>query len=441
MRIAHALGWYFPDSVGGTEVYVEGLCRRVRAAGHEVMVAAPWPGHADRRVYEHDGVPVFRYGTTATPTREEANHRVATRGSEALHGWLADVRPDVLHVHSLTTGLGLSEIRAARRLGIRVIVTCHLPSLGYMCRAGELMQWGTTPCDGIVEAYKCAACALSNVGLPRPAASVAAAIPRRVSAVLKALPGRAGTGLGMVASIGEQQQMQRELFDLVEQVVVLNETARRMLVANGSPDAKVAVNRLGLSQPAVAAKPGPDRQPTASPVRFGYLGRLHPVKGIVELARAVASLPKNIRFRLEVRGPLLDDSARAMQATMQTILAGDDRVSFEPAVPAADVPRVLAEVDALICPSTWFENGPTVAIEAFAAGTPVIASRVGNLAELVQDGVNGRLVTTRDVAALSAAIAEAATNPAATIDHWRRHLPRARTMDDIARDYLRMYAA
>ena len=41
MKIVHLLGWYFPDSVGGTEVYVEGLCRRLRAAGHEVLIAAP----------------------------------------------------------------------------------------------------------------------------------------------------------------------------------------------------------------------------------------------------------------------------------------------------------------------------------------------------------------------------------------------------------------
>ena len=41
MKIVHLLGWYFPDSVGGTEVYVEGLCRRLRAAGHDVLIAAP----------------------------------------------------------------------------------------------------------------------------------------------------------------------------------------------------------------------------------------------------------------------------------------------------------------------------------------------------------------------------------------------------------------
>ena len=41
MKIAHALGWYFPDSLGGTEIYVAALSRELQARGHEVVIAAP----------------------------------------------------------------------------------------------------------------------------------------------------------------------------------------------------------------------------------------------------------------------------------------------------------------------------------------------------------------------------------------------------------------
>ena len=61
MKIVQAVGWYFPDSLGGTEVYVAGLCRRLRDAGQDVLVAAPDPAAAVERSYEHDGIPVYRY--------------------------------------------------------------------------------------------------------------------------------------------------------------------------------------------------------------------------------------------------------------------------------------------------------------------------------------------------------------------------------------------
>ena len=60
MKILHLVGWYFPDSIGGTEVYVETLCRRLRAAGHEVLIAAPDSHGAAPERYEHDGVRIMR---------------------------------------------------------------------------------------------------------------------------------------------------------------------------------------------------------------------------------------------------------------------------------------------------------------------------------------------------------------------------------------------
>ena len=140
-------------------------------------------------------------------------------------------------------------------------------------------------------------------------------------------------------------------------------------------------------------------------------------------ARAVRAIPRDVPFELQIRGPQLDDAARRFVDELKTTIGDDPRVRFEPAVPAGDVPRVLADLDVLLCPSITFENGPTVALEAMAVGTPVIASRVGNLAEIIDDGVNGRLVPAGDVGALAAALTEAADAPSATIDLWRRALP------------------
>jgi glycosyltransferase involved in cell wall biosynthesis len=75
-----------------------------------------------------------------------------------------------------------------------------------------------------------------------------------------------------------------------------------------------------------------------------------------------------------------------------------------------------------------------------AAGVPVIAASVGGIAEVVEDGVNARLVPPGDVDRLAAALIEVASHPEETIDRWRERLPRPRTMREVAHDYLGLYA-
>jgi glycosyltransferase involved in cell wall biosynthesis len=441
MKIVHALGWYYPDSLGGTEIYVAGLCRRARAAGHDVYVAAPEAGRRGVFEYEHEGVPVFRYPIPALPSRGEAQGVVVTRGAELFHRWLGRIAPEVLHVHSLVTGLGVHELKAAKQLGIKVVLTHHLPALGYVCRLGTLMERNASPCDGVASPRRCAACLLAVRGAPAVVAKAIASLPLPMSEAFSSIPGPLGTGLGLAASIALDGVRQRELAELVDRQVVLNESAKRIIVANGVPADRIVLNRLGTDHRDVAAKPSVREAATRSPIRVGYVGRIDRTKGIVELVRAVTQLPRNIPCSLEIRGPVRTASERLLVEELRAFAAGDSRVSFRPAIPSCEVPAVLAGFDVLCCPSTWFENGPTVALEAMAVGTPLIATRLGNLAEIVEDGVNGRLVPPGDVDALSEAIREAAEDPAHTIDVWRQHLGAVRSLDRIAADYLELYAA
>jgi glycosyltransferase involved in cell wall biosynthesis len=279
-----------------------------------------------------------------------------------------------------------------------------------------------------------------RIGVPERIAAAAGRVPAGISSTLGALPGRAFTALGMAGSVRDYQRMQRELFSLVDRFVVLNETGRRMLLANGSPADKLVLNRLGVSFTNGESKAAPAIRSTSSLVRFGYVGRLHPTKGLAELMRAVAAIPTAVDFRLEVRGPILDEETRRFAGELIDQCRHDSRVTIGGGIDSADVPAFLAGLDVLLCPSMWFENGPTVALEAMAVGTPVIASRLGNLAEAIVDDVTGKLLPPGDVAKWAAAIADVAGTPP-TVDRWRAALPPARTMDDIAVDYLALYAA
>jgi glycosyltransferase involved in cell wall biosynthesis len=271
--------------------------------------------------------------------------------------------------------------------------------------------------------------------MPKFAATVVAHAPESVSRSLGRVPGRVGTTLGMRASIVDANvAMQRRLIAAADRMVVLNEAARAMLVANGAHPGRIALNRLGINERIARKNTGP----TTAPIRFGFVGRLHRTKGIVELARAVAALPRTARFALDIVAPAGGAAEHALLTEVRVLLDGDPRVSFRGGVAPAQVPALLASLDVLLCPSTWFENGPTVAIESIAAGTPVIGTRLGNFTELIEDGVNGRLVAPGDVGGLSRVIEQVAGDPA-MVDRWRAALPRPRTMDDIAAAYLSLY--
>jgi glycosyltransferase involved in cell wall biosynthesis len=436
MKIVHALGWYFPDSLGGTEVYVAALSKRLQELGHHVSIAAPDPNADGERTYEHDGIEVYRYPIPREPTRAEAQGRTIVRGAPMFHRFLESARPDVFHCHSLVTGLGIHELKVARSLGARVIATCHTPSLGFLCQRGTMMQWGRQVCDGIAQPAKCAACSLQARGMPEPLARWFGSVPPALSALGGRVPGKLGTAVGMVDLIRRNQELQRELLDTVDAFVLLTRWAYTAVAANAGSERKLVLNRLGIVTDGFDKQT--PRQTPSPPVRFGFVGRFHVTKGVFVLAEAIARLPRDLVFSLELRGPVNTAEDRSVLASVERILAGDRRVRFASAVKHEEVAPILSGYDVLLCPSIWLEGGPTIAMEAQATGTPVVGSRIGGLAEIIEDDVNGRLLPPGDSTVLSSVIEEIVDRPS-MVGLWRQRLPATRFMDDVALDYVALY--
>jgi glycosyltransferase involved in cell wall biosynthesis len=441
MKIVQAVGWYHPDSLGGTEIYVASLASQLRRCGHEVVVAAPDSSIAAPRVYEYDGCSVFRYPIPQSPTREETQGSIV-RGTNHFHRWLADQRADVVHFHTFVTGLGLPEIHAAKDAGSRVIVTTHASSLGFLCQRGTLMLQGRTLCDGIVDVQRCAACALEHCGAPAPVAAALSYLPPPTGAVIGRMPGPAGTALGMTDLIVRNLGRQRAMLAAVDAFVVLTERAAGMMLANGSPPAKIVVNRLGITEHdcAFASTAARVNGTGRRAVRVGYVGRFEDVKGVADLAEAIRRVPPDLPLRVEFRGPAGTFEERQMRADIERMFASERRVTVGDAIAPADVQSVLRTYDVLCCPSRCLEGGPTVGLEALAAGVPLIAASAGGVAEVLEDGVNARLVPPGDVDRLADALVEVASDPAGTIGRWKERLPVPRTMRDVTHEYLPLYA-
>jgi len=127
-------------------------------------------------------------------------------------------------------------------------------------------------------------------------------------------------------------------------------------------------------------------------------GRLTAQKALPDALQAIARVPA---VELLVLG---DGSERpALERDAET-LGVSDRVRFLGAGTRDDVLRLFRAADAVLVTSAW-ENLPHTVLEALAVGTPVIATAVGGIPEVVVDGENGLLVPPHDVDAIAAAVA------------------------------------
>lgn len=138
-----------------------------------------------------------------------------------------------------------------------------------------------------------------------------------------------------------------------------------------------------------------------------FVGRVAPVKGLRVLIAAVQMAgDTEPDLRLTVVG---DGPDRAALETLAAPLG--PMVRFTGYLSQAEVAEVLASADAMVLPS-FAEGVPVVLMEMLASARPVIATQVAGVAELVEDGVNGRIVAPGDAAGLAAALVDFARMPA-----------------------------
>jgi glycosyltransferase involved in cell wall biosynthesis len=138
--------------------------------------------------------------------------------------------------------------------------------------------------------------------------------------------------------------------------------------------------------------------PTGNGPVIGFVGRIEPRKGPLDLVKAAPAIRHRAPgARIVVVG---DDPYAADSAYMRAVI---DSPEIEHHGWVANAPGLMRHLDVLVLPS-YEEPFGTVLAEAMAVGTPVVATRVGGLPEVVEDGVSGRLVGAGDPAALADAV-------------------------------------
>lgn len=188
-----------------------------------------------------------------------------------------------------------------------------------------------------------------------------------------------------------------------DRIITVSEADRR-LAHNWrlAPPDKVVTVHNGIDPAPYEAIPDPG--PTGRPPVVGVISRLVAGKGLEDLLAAAGLLLKRGEYRFVLAGdgplrPALQQRARELG------IAG--QVSFPGFV---DPVAALREIGVFVLPS-YKEGLPYNVLEALAAGRPVVATAVGGLPEMIDDGQNGRLVAVGDVTGLAGAIESLAHYP------------------------------
>lgn len=265
-------------------------------------------------------------------------------------------RPDIVHIHNLHYAVGPMAIRAAKHMGVRVVMTLHNYRL--LCPSATLFH------DGAVFS-----------------ASLHAGFPWE--AVRKGVHSQSVVKTGWLAF---NYWLHRKIgtWHMVDRYITLTDFARQLFV-NSS---------LGVTAIKFITKPNFVADGTATLTTRGrhllFAGRLTQEKGVQVLLDAFAGTDHLLRIAGD--GPLKDlVMEKAETSANITYLGSLDRPAIS---------QQLAECSALVFPSIWYEGLPMTLIEAFAAGTPVIASDLGAMRSLVHEGKNGWRFATNDALAL-----------------------------------------
>jgi glycosyltransferase involved in cell wall biosynthesis len=328
----------------------------------------------ERQLLEAHGHDVLEYTVHNDSVASMSKAAVATSAVwnrsayRAVRRLIATERPHVVHVHNTLPLLSPAVYYAAHAEGVPVVQTLHNYRL--TCVNALLYRSGAV----------CEAC----LGAPVPWRGVMHGCYRNS----RAASATVALTIGLHRACGTWRRQ-------VDAYVALTQFAREKMVAAGLPRERVFVKGNFVMD-----DPGPgsgDRREVL------FVGRLSAEKGVETLLRAWTRLGPGIPLRIVGDGPLAPEVVAAAHSGSGVTWIG--RRS------SAEVIELMQRAAVVVVPSDWYEAFPLVMVEAFACGTPVLASRLGAATELIADGEIGRLFPPGDADALANTVRQMFADP------------------------------
>lgn len=327
---------YHPNIIGGAERSTKFLAESLVGKGHDVSVVTLSPGKEWTQVVNGVRVQYVEVRNLYWPFQEASPHAASKalwHAVDTYNPWMARVlgrildleRPDVVNTHNIA-GFSVAVWHAIKARGLPLVHTMRDQYL--LCPRSTMFTNGSA-CKS-----QCGTCRLY-------------AFPRmKMTRVVDAVTG--------ISQFIIKKHLRYGCFDNATQHVIYNGYER--------PAGVMRSNEAG-------AHPGP--------LRFGYLGRLHPSKGVDRLIDAFGRL-ETADAELWIAGA----GRQRDEATLKSLIGERRNVRWMGFVKPESL---LSELDVLLVPSIWDEAFGRVVVEAFAFGVPVIGSSRGGIPELVTD--------------------------------------------------------
>ncbi len=446
MKIAHVIHGFPPHNNAGAETYTYKLALE-QAHSHEVSIFhrigdATAPEYEVKRE-KREGLDVWSINSTLVQCKSYELTYTNPPIVEAFANFLDEVKPDVVHIGHL---LLLSTLIAdeLQRRKIPTVMTLH--DYWPICPRGQLIDNELRLCLNPNEA-KCDQCQLLQIRISAFSHTVFS-IYKKITSKLHLgdnfmrgllrriyllVSGDGTSGKDSVGPIEKRRQDMREALNKIDILIAPSNFLREQYISFGVDPKKILYSDYGFD-----TAPFEDFQHSpANKIRFGFVGSIIPTKGLHVLLEAFDGIDTK-KAELNIFGGFtqfyeFDDYPQLIKKA-----ADNPGINMRGSYLAHEIAGVFAEIDVMVVPSIWYENSPLVIHEAFMANTPVITSKSGGMAELVQHEVSGLLFEQDNAESLRDAIKKI-TDDSALIEKLRAGIPSVKTIEDDAENIVALY--
>lgn len=321
--------------------------------------------------YQQDGLTIYA-AWSGEMTPRSRFQAIFTNGdlSHQFEKAIVEFKPDLVHVQHL---MGLPASLATKLSEARIPYVATLHDYFYFCANAQLLtNYDDTLCEGPKAWLNCARCTISRAGMPNAVWAVPPLMPL----------------------LGWRNRLLGKALDGAAKLIVPTRFVKQVYGTHGVDEDKIVVIPYGIAPPDEATQRLIAKRPSFQtlPLKVVYVGGIAPQKGVDVLVTAVSQLPPD-QIRCRIYGDFSSFPEYVGQLRQQI---NQPNIKLEGKLPREQLWDALLKADLLVVPSVWHETSSIIIDEAFAAGLPVLASKLGGMTEKIVPGQNGFQLTPGD---------------------------------------------